>query len=160
MKVDFYKIHDDAKVPEKNHKDLTTGDAGLDVFSVEDAVIPSKGSVEVKIGLKIAYISPGFWIKIEGRSGLAFKKGITPFGGIIDNGYRGEIGIKLINSSDEEQTITKGTAVAQLIVYRMIDSSISILDLPKEEIAENQTERGSKGFGSSDKKATKKEDAK
>lgn len=160
MKVDFYKIHDGAKVPEKNHKNLTTGDAGLDVFSVEDAVIPSKGSVEVKIGLKIAYISPGFWIKIEGRSGLAFKKGITPFGGIIDNGYRGEIGIKLINSSDEEQTITKGTAVAQLIIYRMIDSTISILDLPKEEVAENLTERGSKGFGSSDKKVVKKEDAK
>lgn len=160
MKLDFYKVHEDARVPEKNHKDLTTGDAGLDVFSVEDAVIPAKGSVEVKIGLKVAHISPGFWVKIEGRSGLAFKKGITPFGGIIDNGYRGEIGIKLINSSDEEQTIEKGTAVAQLIVYRMIDSTVSVQELPHpaDEALEPTTARGTKGFGSSDKKVKKEDD--
>lgn len=157
MKLDFYKIHPDAKTPEKNHKDITTGDAGLDVFSVEKAVIPAKGSVEVKIGLKVAHISPGFWVKIEGRSGLAFKKGITPFGGVIDNGYRGEIGIKLINSSDEEQTIEKGTAVAQLIVHRMVDSTVTVMELPHpaDEALEPTTARGEKGFGSSDKKSEK-----
>lgn len=152
MLVNFLRIHPDAKAPERNHKDPLVGDVGLDVFSVEKAVIPAKGAVEVKIGLKIAHITPGFWIKIEGRSGLAFHKGVTPFGGVIDNGYRGQIGIKLINSSDEEQVIEKGTAVAQLIIHRMVDSEISISDSLEENTVATSTERGEKGFGSSDKK--------
>lgn len=157
MKIDFYNTHPDAKTPEKNHKELLTGDAGFDLFSVEKIVIPAKSSAIVSVGLKLAYISPGFWFRIESRSGHAFKKGIEVFNGIIDNGYRGELGIKLVNHSHEEQTIEKGLAVCQMIVFRMIDTQITLKSLPIEEEEKVEAKsskkiRGTKGFGSSDKK--------
>ena len=99
----FEKTNDRAQLPTKNHHN----DTGFDVYCVEDKVIPARGSAVVDVGLKFAFIPSGYWVKIEGRSGLGFKHGILPHPGIIDNGYRGSAGIKLYNLTDVDYEVLK-----------------------------------------------------
>ena len=147
MQLQFIKNHPKAILPKKNYTNSLTGDAGLDLFSIEDAIIPARGSKIVNVGLQLGGITPGYWFRIEPRSGLGFKKGLQPHLGIIDNGYRGDLGVKLFNFSDEDQKISEGQGVAQIIVYEMIPTEVSFIS--KEEAREGA--RGDKGFGSSDK---------
>ena len=100
MEVKFKKTHPDAKLPVKNHPDNLTGDAGFDLFAVDSIQIPARSSKVVPVGLKLASITPGFWFRIEPRSGLGFKKSLQPHLGVIDNGYRGDLGIKVYNFSE------------------------------------------------------------
>lgn len=144
-KVLFYKTHPDAVLPERNHKDSLTGDSGYDVTAVEDTVIPARGAVVVPVGLKLAYIPPGFWIRIESRSGLQFKHGLQAFNGIIDSSYRGDMGIRMLNHSDNDYIVKKGDRVAQLVLYPLIALESDFAEQVQE------TERGEKGFGSSGK---------
>lgn len=142
-KVLFYKTHPDAVLPERNHKDYLTGDSGYDVTAVEDTTIPARGAIVVPVGLKLAYIPPGLWIRVESRSGLQFKHNLEAFNGIIDSSYRGDMGIRMLNHSDNDYTVKKGDRVAQLILYPLIALESGFA----EQIQE--TERGEKGFGSS-----------
>jgi len=144
MKIEFVKTHEDAKLPEKNHKDPKTGDAGFDLFVVEDTVIPCNSSAIVPVGLKLGFVTPGYWFRIEARSGLGFKKSLQPHFGVIDNSYRGDLSVKVYNLSNEDQVIKKGQGAAQLIPYEMISTDISFTD----EVSDG--ERGEKGLGSSD----------
>jgi dUTP pyrophosphatase len=144
MEVHFVKTHEDAQLPKKNFSNPLTGDAGFDLYSIEPVTIPAGGSAIVGVGLEIGHITPGFWIKVEGRSGLAFKKEVDPHFGIIDNGYRGEFDVKLFNSSKEDCTLPKGYAVAQMIIQRMIDCKVGWTE------THSSTERGNLGIGSSD----------
>lgn len=146
MEIKFIKTHPDAKLPTKNHPHPLTGDAGFDLFSVAEVSIPPRGSVIVPVGLTLGYVTPGWWFRIEGRSGLGFSKGVSPHQGIIDNGYRGDLGIKLYNASQFRVIIEKGKGVAQIIPYEMEECEVEFID----EIV--HAERGEKGFGSSDKK--------
>ena len=136
----FEKTHPDAKLPTKNHE----SDTGYDVYCVEDKVVPARGSVVVAVGLKFADIPEGYWIKVESRSGLGFKHGITAHPGIIDNGYRGDAGIKLYNLTDTDYAVKKGDRIAQFVVYMNIGMQI-------EEGNVQETSRSDKGFGSSGK---------
>lgn len=147
VEIRFVKTHPDAILPSKNHPDRLIGDAGYDLFTVEDTIIPAKGSAVVPVGLKLGYISPGWWFRIEARSGNGFKKGLEPHPGIIDNPYRGDLGIKLFNLSDQDQVIEKGKGAAQFIVYEMVNSFCDWIEEDRVEL----TDRGEKGFGSSDK---------
>ena len=141
--IKFVKTHPDAVLPKYNHSDPYTGDSGLDVTAVEKVVIPAKGYNIVPVGLKLGFITPGYWFRVEGRSGVGFKKHIFPHFGIIDNPYRGDMGVKLYNFGVEDQTFNPGDKVAQLIVYPLIQANVSWTD----EVSE--TKRGEKGFGSS-----------
>ena len=144
--IKFVKTHELAVLPKFNHADPYTGDSGLDVAAVTTTYIPARGFAVVPVGLKLAYITPGFWLRVEGRSGVGFKKHIFPHFGIIDNPYRGDMGIKLYNFSDTDQAFMPGDKVAQLIVYPLIQADVEwATDV-------TATERGSKGFGSSDTK--------
>jgi dUTP pyrophosphatase len=134
----FEKTHELAKLPQKNHDN----DTGYDVFSVEDKVIPAHGSAVVNVGLKFAYIPEGYWIKVESRSGLGFKYGIMAHPGIIDNGYRGDAGVKLYNNTDTDYEIKTGDRIAQFVIYFNIH-------MPVEWGSVEETTRGDKGFGSS-----------
>jgi len=136
----FEKTHDQAQLPTKNHED----DTGYDVYSVESKIIPAKSSATVNVGLKFAYIPEGYWIKVESRSGLGFKHGILAHPGIIDNGYRGDAGIKLYNNSDTDYVVRTGDRIAQFVVYFNIH-------MPVEWGKVEETTRGEKGFGSSGK---------
>lgn len=145
VNVKFLKTHPDAVLPSQNNKSPDTGDTGLDVTAVEDTVIPARGATIVPVGLKLGHVDPGYWIRIESRSGLQFKHNIHAFPGIIDNQYRGDMGIRLINNSDQNYKVTKGDRIAQLVVYPLIVPSTDFV----EEVTE--TNRGEKGFGSSGK---------
>lgn len=144
--INFVKTHPDAVLPKYNHSDPYTGDSGLDVTAVEDVIIPAKGWVTVPVGLKLGYVTPGYWFRVEGRSGMGFKRHVFPHFGIIDNPYRGDMGVKLYNFSDVNVYFFKGDKVAQLIVYPLIQANVEWADRVVE------TARGEKGFGSSDKK--------
>ena len=143
IKISFIKTHKDAKLPERNNKEPLTGDTGYDIYAVEDAIIPANGTMTVPIGLDIGYIEPGYWIRIESRSGLFFKHGITAFFGIIDCSYRGKLGAALINNTDKEYLVKAGDRIAQLVIYKLIEPTITWTD------KKDETNRGDKGFGSS-----------
>lgn len=153
--INFVKTHPDAVLPKYNHNDPYIGDSGLDVTAVEDVTIPYRGKgmsvlgiisdpwAVVPVGLKLAYITPGYWFRVEGRSGMGFKKHVFPHFGIIDNPYRGDMGIKLYNFSNTDVEIKKGDKIAQLIVYPLIQANVGWT----ESVVESA--RGDKGFGSS-----------
>jgi dUTP pyrophosphatase len=143
--IKFLKTHDDAVLPKKNNPDPSTGDSGYDMTAVEETVIPARGSAVVPVGLTLAYLSPEFWVRIESRSGLAFKYNVTAFNGIIDNPYRGDLGVKLFNHSDSDYIVKKGDRCAQLVIYPLVSMDAGWTDSVSE------TSRGAKGFGSSGK---------
>jgi len=143
IKIEFLREHPDAILPFRNHPDPFTGDTGYDIFSVEAVTVPKHNSVVVPVGLKLAYVTPGYWFRIEPRSGLGFKKNIQPHLGIIDNPYRGNMGVKLYNFGDFDVTIDKGVAIAQFVIYQIHTANVSWTDNVTE------TKRGEKGFGSS-----------
>ena len=140
VQVKFKKTNDNAVIPSKNHDD----DTGLDVTSIVDIVIPARGSAVVDVGLKFAFIDHGFWVKVEGRSGLGFKYGIIPHPGIIDQGYRGDAGIKLYNFTDKDYEVKAGDRIAQFVVYKNYNIEVYEGDIIKSK-------RGESGFGSSGK---------
>jgi len=136
----FEKTHPDAKLPTKNH----SSDTGYDVYSIENKTVPAKSSAIVGVGLKFADIPEGYWIRVESRSGLGFKHGIMAHPGIIDNGYRGDAGIKLYNLTDCDYVIKSGDRIAQFVVYMNISMGVEFGKV-------QETQRGEKGFGSSGK---------
>jgi dUTP pyrophosphatase len=138
--IKFFKTHDDAQLPKKNHDD----DAGWDLFSVEDKTILPNSKEVVNVGLKLAHLENGYWIRVASRSGMSFKSGILAHPGVIDNGYRGDLGVLLYNHSSNEYHVKKGDRVAQIVVHFNIDMGV-------EWGSVQDTDRGSKGFGSSGK---------
>ncbi len=143
--VKFIKAHELAKLPARNNNHITCGDSGYDVYAVENKLIPKHSTTNVDIGLEIAYITPNYWIRVESRSGLFFKNGITAFNGVIDCPYRGKLGIALINNTNFDYTVMAGDRIAQLVLYKLETADISWSD------TKELTDRGDKGFGSSGK---------
>ena len=148
MEIKFVKTDELAKLPKRNNDNGGEGDVGYDLFAVKNTTIPARQSAVVPVGIKVGYVTPGYWFRVEARSGLGFKHSIMPHFGVIDQPYRGDLGIKLYNNSDTEQTITIGQACAQIIVFEMIHADMAWID--GEDVQE--TVRGEKGFGASDKK--------
>jgi dUTP pyrophosphatase len=123
----------------------TNGAAGMDLRANIDASITLKPLERaiVKTGLFIA-LPVGFEAQVRPRSGLAAKKGVTVLNapGTVDADYRGEIGVILVNLSNEEFTINDGERIAQLIIAkheRINWQEVNVL---------SETERGFGGFGS------------
>lgn len=144
--IKFKATHDDAVLPQANNSDPGTGDTGYDLVAVEDVLIPHCESGIVPVGLTLADITPGYWLKIEPRSGLGFKHSIQPHLGVIDNGYRGDLGVKLYNFDKKyDYQVQKGDKIAQLVVYKLIQPHC------QWALEVTDSKRGSKGFGSSDK---------
>lgn len=148
--VKFIKTHNDAVLPNPKHRHeysngANKGDTGFDLSSVEEKIIPARSSAVVNTGLKLASTPPNIWCAIAPRSGLGFKYGIQPHLGIIDNGYTGDLGVKLYNFSDVDYTVNKGDRVAQLIFYPLLTP---FTEWTSEA---DKTERGENGFGSSGK---------
>lgn len=123
----------------------TEGSAGMDLrANIDEAIVlkPLERAI-IKTGLFIA-LPVGFEAQVRPRSGLAAKKGITVLNapGTVDADYRGEIGVILVNLSNEDFTINDGERIAQLVIAkheRVNWQEVSILD---------ETERGAGGFGS------------
>ena len=101
----------------------------------------------IPTGLHIA-LPAGYEAQVRPRSGLALKKGITVLNtpGTIDADYRGEIGVILINLSQEDFVVEDGERIAQMIIARHEQGGF----IPVEVL--NETERGEGGFGHTGKK--------
>ena len=139
MKLKIKKIHPEAIIPQYAHP----GDAGLDLFSVEEQIIPPGETRLIKTGISIELPS-GTEGQVRPRSGLALKNQITVLNtpGTVDEGYRGEVGVILINHGKNPFEVVKGMKIAQLVIK-------PVLRVDVEEVEElSNTKRGSGGFGS------------
>jgi|TARA_B110000503_G_scaffold67695_1_gene105938 dUTP pyrophosphatase len=126
----------------------TKAAAGADLKAVLDEPLTLK-PLERKVigtGLKIA-LPEGFEAQVRPRSGLAAKHGISVLNspGTIDADYRGEIGVIIVNLSNEDFTIHPGERIAQLVLARFEQINWQITE------SLSQTERGDGGFGSTGK---------
>ena len=139
MTVRFRRIHPEAELPAYAHQD----DAGMDLRSVEDCIVPRGGRRLVRTGLQME-LPPGFDAQVRPRSGLALKHGITVLNtpGTIDAGYRGEVGVILANFGDADFSVAKGDRIAQMVVAPVLRAEIAETD------ALDCTDRGTGGFGS------------
>jgi dUTP pyrophosphatase len=143
----FLKTHPKAILPTRAHSDEPgSGNSGYDVYAVEDVLVPARGTSVVPVGLTLADLPKGVWIRIESRSGLAFKHNITAFNGIIDNNYRGDLGVKLFNFSDVDYQVLIGDRIAQLVLYPLV--LVKEGHGPKWSEEASETDRGSSGHGS------------
>lgn len=141
MKVQIKKLRKDTVLPTYQ----TEHSAGMDLTACidEPVVIASHGRVIVPTGLAVSLPS-GYEAQIRGRSGMAAKFGVMPANGVgtIDADYRGEVGVILLNTSDEPFTVEPGMRVAQMVIARYEKVSwdeVAILD---------ETKRGAGGYGS------------
>lgn len=140
MEILIQKLSEDAQIPSKANQ----GDAGYDLVSVEEKILNPLERVVVKTGIKIQ-IPNNCYGRVAPRSGLAVKNGIDVMAGVIDSGYRGEVGVVLINLSNEKFMVRKGAKIAQLII-----ESCGSADWHQVKNLE-ESQRGSNGYGSSDK---------
>ena len=125
--------------PRKAHED----DAAFDLRSRVDAVIPSGKITLVPTGVFME-LPVGYEAQVRPRSGLALKHGITVLNtpGTIDAGYRGEVGVILINAGPADFTVARGDRIAQMVVQKLADVEL----VAAEQLSD--TSRGAGGFGS------------
>lgn len=137
--LQFKKTQDDAKLPSKAHPN----DSGYDLYALERTTVSVDGVTTIRTGICMG-IPNGVWVKIEAKSGLATKKNLGVTAGIIDQGYRGEVMVAMVNYGSETHVFEKGDKVAQAVLYPLIP-------METEEIKKfsTETQRGENGFGSS-----------
>lgn len=130
-----YHTGDDGYRPEKAHE----ADAGLDLRSPKDVIIPAHGGVAVNLDVAIN-IPEGYCGMLKSKSGLNVKHGIRGEG-VIDAGYTGMIVAKMYNDSGLDYYVRKGDKLIQMVIQAV----------PQVELVEGEmpdTERGANGFGS------------
>jgi dUTP pyrophosphatase len=135
------KLRDDARLPTR----ANDGDAGLDLYAVEPAIIGPGDRASVGTGIAIE-LAPGHAGLVLPRSGLAARHGITLVNapGLIDSGYRGEIRVLLLNTDRTALfEVSPGDRIAQLLVTPFAALS------PTEAAELSISGRGEGGFGSS-----------
>jgi dUTP pyrophosphatase len=140
IKIKILKFNKSATTPRYEHP----GDSGLDLFSIEEQEIPAGESRLIRTGIAVE-LPVGTEAQIRPRSGLALKHGITVLNtpGTIDAGYRGEIGVILINHGKETFQVLKNMKIAQMVITPVIHAVL------EEEEELSNTLRGASGFGSS-----------
>ena len=119
------------------------GDAGMDVRSIEEVTLSPGARALIHTGL-VLMLPPNAEAQVRPRSGLALKHGITVLNtpGTIDAGYRGEVGVILINLGAEPFTVEKGMKIAQIVVSPVAQAEVV------EVTSVDETDRGAGGFGS------------
>ncbi len=140
MKLPIKKLDSKAKLPSYSHP----GDAGMDLFALENTLVKAGQRFAVKTGIAME-IPEGFVGLVWDKSGLAIKNGIKTLGGVIDSGYRGEILIGVLNTSDKDYVFEAGHKIAQMLIQKIENMEIVETDLLSD------TQRGSGGFGSTGK---------
>jgi dUTP pyrophosphatase len=137
------KIHPEAKLPEFAHE----GDAGMDLFSIEELDIMPGESGLVHTGIKLE-LPKDTEAQVRPRSGLALKNSITVLNspGTIDEGYRGEVMVILINHGRQSFKVEKGMKIAQMVIKPIF--KVDIVEINESDEL-NESKRGEKGFGSS-----------
>lgn len=142
LKIQIKKLAHGLDIPAPQY--MSDHAAGMDLYAAvkEETIIPSGQWKLIPTGFAMA-IPEGFEAQVRPRSGLALKQGVgilnTP--GTVDADYRGEVGVILMNHSQQDLTIKRGDRIAQMIINKIERVII-------EEVAElTDTDRGSGGFG-------------
>lgn len=132
-------LNEKAKLPQSAHQ----GDAGLDLFATSEVVIKPGESSLISTGISIG-LPPQTEAQIRPRSGLALKHQVTVLNtpGTIDQGYRGEIGVILINHGKSPFQVEIGMKIAQMVIKPVLSVQVKSV----EEL--DETDRGVGGFGS------------
>jgi dUTP pyrophosphatase len=131
------KLDPGAYMPERAHPE----DAGLDLRTPTPIHIPRGGYEVIKTGVHIA-LPRGTGGILKSKSGLSVRYCIHTVDGVIDEGYTGEISVKLHNAGTGSYHLRRGDKITQLIIVPIIRPEIELVD----EL--DETDRGSSGFGS------------
>jgi len=137
IKIKIKKINPEAILPKYAHE----GDAGMDLYSVEENFILKPGERKV-IGTGLSFELPEGYVSLFWDKSSMAAKGIKLSGGVIEYTYRGEYKVILTNLSSEEYEIKKGQKIAQVLIQSVESAEI-------EEVQNlSETIRGENGFGS------------
>ncbi len=141
MQLKVKKLNGDAKLPTHGHP----GDAGMDFYAIEEVVFAPGKQERVHTGVAVE-IPEGCVGLIWDKSSISFNLGLKIMGGVIDAGFRGELIMSLLNTSDKEIVLEKGHKIAQMIIQKFEYCDI----LEVDEISESV--RGAGREGSTGKK--------
>ena len=137
--INFKKLNEEVILPNYAHPE----DAGMDIFSAEEKTIEAGKWALVKTGFSMELPS-GYEAQVRSKSGLSLKSGIIVLNspGTIDENYRGEVGVILMNVSQVDYKIEKNQKIAQMVINK-------VEHLKVEEVEDlSSTARGAGGFGS------------
>ncbi len=137
MKVKIKKLDAEVKLPSYAH----SGDAGLDLYSLEDYTL-KRGERHIFFSGFALEFPDGYVAIVKDKSGLPKNYGLHTLGGVFDSGYRGEYNVNLINLGQEPYQIKKGDKIAQLLILPCERAEFE----ETEELGESQ--RGEGRFGS------------
>ncbi|XP_068619732.1 deoxyuridine 5'-triphosphate nucleotidohydrolase [Battus philenor] len=115
--------------------------AGFDLKSAYDYTVPARGKELIKTDLQIE-LPHGCYGRVAPRSGLALKNFIDVGAGVIDEDYRGNVGVVIFNHSNEDFIVKKGDRIAQLICEKIYYPVL------QEVTSLTETKRSDGGFGS------------
>ena len=145
LPVPIYMPEDsEGAIPTLAYKD----DAGHDLYAAETVTILPRSCEGVALSFSTA-IPQGYFAKIESRSGLAKSCAISVIGGIIDSNFRGEWQALLLNSGVSPHTVKPGDKVAQVVFHKKQNVRFERVEKHSDL---GETNRGKRGFGSSDSK--------
>ncbi|EHS62970.1 hypothetical protein PGT21_050360 [Puccinia graminis f. sp. tritici] len=131
------RLSPDATIPTRGSKFA----AGYDLYASKDTTILKGGRAVVPTDITIA-VPPSTYGRVAPRSGLAVKHGINTGAGVIDEDYRGPVGVVLFNHGEQDFQVKKGDRIAQLVIERIVTPEV------REVQSMTETERGAGGFGS------------
>jgi dUTP pyrophosphatase len=139
MNLKIKRLSESAVIPQYAHP----GDAGLDLVSIEAKSISPGESALVRTGIAIE-LPPKTEAQVRPRSGLALKHQITVLNtpGTIDEGYRGEVCVILINHGTQVFQVEPGMRIAQMVIASFISVTVEAVEMLEDTV------RGAGGFGS------------
>jgi len=149
IKINVKLLSENATLPKRGSEHA----AGLDLFATEDVVLSpgERKAISTGVIFEIKHTSSDimnntrYYLRIAPRSGLALNQGIDVLAGVIDEDYRDEVKVILINHSNQAVIIPKTKAIAQGILEGYAFVNVNKVDYV------SSTERGTGGFGSTDK---------
>jgi len=133
------RLQQQATIPTKGSRMA----AGYDIYALKDRTIPAQRQMFVDTGIAIG-LPRGTYGRVAARSGMASKHGIAVGGGVIDADYTGEVKVIFQNHGNTSYEFMAGDLIAQLIVEKIRRHDAMEIDNNED------TERGTRGFGSSD----------
>ena len=140
VKIYVHKESNKAVVPETAYRGTS---AAFDITATETITIPAKKSAVVPNDLRLTINQTDpYYMFVQLRSSMGFKRDLVPHAGVIDAGYTGPLGIKIYNLGDE---------FAQILVLPKVPFKFKEINRQEFIALERAQERGSKGFGSSGK---------
>jgi dUTP pyrophosphatase len=141
INIELKLLSDSAIIPTYAHE----GDSGFDlVANISHDIVLTKGHRYcVPTGLAVA-VPVGYELQVRSRSGLALKNGVAVLNspGTVDAGYRGEVGVILINHGDDDFVIKNGMKIAQGVIAPVMRAEFVVVS----ELSD--TSRGAGGYGS------------